>query len=236
MRVKVGFTPVEQVSAPLGLVIDVLRATSTICQALASGFERVVCVGEIDDARALAGPGIALAGERGNFRIDGFDYGNSPREFLTDLSGDSPQTRLVLTTTNGTRLLVAAAARCEEVLVASLLNLDAVVAAARAADEVAVLCAGVEGAFALDDAYVAGRIVAALGGEPDDAAVAATKLAHAFATPEAAIGSGISAANIRNAGLDDDIPFCARESVLDVVPRVVARSASAVELATASRP
>ena len=236
MRVKVGFTPVEQVSAPLGLVIDVLRATSTICQALASGFERVVCVGEIDDARALAGPGIALAGERGNFRIDGFDYGNSPREFLTDLSGDSPQTRLVLTTTNGTRLLVAAAARCEEVLVASLLNLDAVVAAARAADEVAVLCAGVEGAFALDDAYVAGRIVAALGGEPDDAAVAAIRLARVFATAEEGIGGGISAANIRNAHLDDDIPFCARESVLDVVPRVVARSASAVELATASRP
>jgi 2-phosphosulfolactate phosphatase len=236
VRVKVGFTPVEQVSAPLGIVIDVLRATSTICQALASGFERVVCVGEIDDARALAGPGVALAGERGNVRIDGFDYGNSPREFLPDMSGDSPQTCLVLTTTNGTRLLLAAAARCEEVLVASLLNFEAVVAAARAADEVAVLCAGVEGAFALDDAYVAGRIAEALGGEPDDAAVAATRLAHAFGTPEAAIGSGISAANIRNAGLDDDIPFCARESVLDVVPRVVARSSSAVELATASRP
>ena len=136
MRVKVGFTPVEEVSAPLGIVIDVLRATSTICQALASGWERVVCVGEIDDARALAGSGVALAGERLNVRIDGFDFGNSPREFapdmsVPDVSGDSPRTRLVLTTTNGTRLLLTAAARCEEVLVASLLNLDAVVAAAR---------------------------------------------------------------------------------------------------------
>ena len=81
VRVRVGFTPVDEVTAPLGIVIDVLRATSTICQALASGYERVVCVGEIDDARALAGPGVALAGERGNFRIDGFDFGNSPREF-----------------------------------------------------------------------------------------------------------------------------------------------------------
>ena len=236
MRVKVGFTPAEQVAAPLGIVIDVLRATSTICQALASGFERVVCVAEIDDARALAGPGVALAGERGNVRIDGFDYGNSPREFLPDTSGVRPQTCLVLTTTNGTRLLLAAAARCEEVLVASLLNLDAVVAAARAADDVAVLCAGVEGAFAIDDAYVAGRIAAALEGEPDDAAVAAARLTRAFATSEAAIASGVSAANIRNAGLDDDIPFCARESVLDIVPRVVARSASGVEIASASRP
>jgi 2-phosphosulfolactate phosphatase len=234
LRVKVGFTPVEQVSAPLGIVIDVLRATSTICQALASGFERVICVGEIDDARALAGPGVSLAGERANVRIDGFDYGNSPREFAESEPSTDART-LVLTTTNGTRLLLTAAARCEEMLVASLLNLDAVVEAAREAGEVAILCAGVEGAFAIDDAYVAGRIAAALGGEPDDAAVAAVRLANAFDTPEAGIGGGVSAANIRNARLDDDIPFCARESVLDVLPRVVARSASAVEIAT-SRP
>jgi 2-phosphosulfolactate phosphatase len=239
LNVRVGFTPAEQVSAPLGIVIDVLRATSTICQALDSGFERVVCVGEIDDARALAGPGVALAGERGNVRIDGFDYGNSPREFAGEFPGSDPLavvTKLVLTTTNGTRLLLAAAACCDEVLVASLLNLDAVVRAASEADEVAVLCAGVEGAFAIDDAYVAGRIAAALGGDPDDATVAAVRLARAFETPEAGIGGGISAANIRNAHLDDDIPFCARESVLDVVPRVVARSATTVEVAISSRP
>ena len=235
MRVKVGFTPVEQVSAPLGIVIDVLRATSTICQALTSGFERVVCVAEIEHARALAGPGVALAGERGNFRIDGFDYGNSPREFVTGSDPAPTLEKLVHTTTNGTRLLVAAAARCDEVLVASLLNLGAVVEAARGAGEVAVLCAGVDGAFAIDDAYVAGRIAAALDGEPDDAAVAAVRLAAAFATPEAGIGGGVSAANIRTAKLDDDIPFCARESVLDVVPRVVERSTTAVEIAT-SRP
>ena len=239
MRVRVGFTPAEQVAAPLGIVIDVLRATSTICQALASGFERVTCVGEIDDARTLAGPGVALAGERGNVRIGGFDFGNSPREFAGELPGSDPLTvgtTLVLSTTNGTRLLLAAAARCDEVLVASLLNLDAVVSAAGEAEDVAVLCAGVEGAFAIDDAYVAGRIAAALGGEPDDAAAAAVRLAGSFETPEAGIGGGISAANIRNAQLDDDIAFCARESVLDVVPRVVARSATAVEVATSSRP
>jgi 2-phosphosulfolactate phosphatase len=232
VRVRVGFTPVDEVAAPLGIVIDVLRATSTICQALASGYERVICVGEIDDARALAGPGVALAGERDNVRIDGFDFGNSPREFGQEsdpLVGT--KSTLVLSTTNGTRLLLSAAARCEEVLVGSLLNLDAVVAAARGADEVAVLCAGVERAFALDDAYVAGRIAAALEGEPDDAAVAAIRLARAFATAEEGIGGGVSAANIRSAQLDADILFCARESVLDLVPRIVARSETSVEIA-----
>ena len=142
-----------------------------MCQAFASGYERVVCVAEVEDARALAGDGVALAGERHNVLIEGFDFGNSPREFL-----DAPShSTLVMTTTNGTRLLLAAAARCDTVLVASLLNLGAVVEAARAsgAESVAVLCAGVDGAFAIDDAYVAGRIAQALGGEPDDAALAA---------------------------------------------------------------
>jgi 2-phosphosulfolactate phosphatase len=226
VRVRVGFTPAEEVSAPLGIAIDVLRATSTICQALASGYERVVCVAKVDDARALAGDGVALAGERFNVRIDGFDYGNSPREFFEPPSRPT----LALTTTNGTRLLLEAAARCETVLVASLLNLDAVVAVVLSSepDEVAVLCAGVEGAFAIDDAYVAGRIAAALGGDPDDAAVAAIQLAGSFASAEEAIGAGTSAANIRRARLDDDIAWCARESLLELVPRVVERGASSV--------
>jgi 2-phosphosulfolactate phosphatase len=228
VKVSVGFTPAEQVAAPVGVVIDVLRATSTICQALAAGWGRVVCVAEIDDARALAGPGVSLAGERHNVRIDGFDFGNSPREF----AGAPPGESLVLTTTNGTRALLAAADRCETVLVACLLNLDAVVAAVRSAGEdVAILCAGVEGAFAIDDAYVAGRIAGALGGTPGDSAVAAVRLAAPFTDAESGIGGGASAANIRNASLDDDIPWCARESVLDLVPRVVERGARAVVVA-----
>ena len=127
LKVTVGLTPAEQVAAPIGIVIDVLRATSVICQAFAGGYESVTCVGEVEDARALAGPGVALAGERHNVRIEGFDYGNSPREFAEPHATK----KLVLTTTNGTRALLAAAERCETVLVASLLNLGAVAEAAR---------------------------------------------------------------------------------------------------------
>ena len=88
-----------------------------------------------------------------------------------------------------------------------------------------------EGAFAIDDAYVAGRIAQALGGTPDDSAIAAARLAAAFRSAEAGIGGGVSADNIRRAGLDDDIPWCARESVLDLVPRVVDRSAGSAVVA-----
>jgi len=234
VQVRVGFTPAEQVSGELGIAIDVLRATSTMCQAFASGYERVICVAEVEDARALAGDGIALAGERENVPIEGFDFGNSPREFLEPpLSHEGAlRSTLVMTTTNGTRLLLAAAARCEKVLVASLLNLGAVVEAARTsgAADVAVLCAGVEGAFAIDDAYVAGRIARELGGVPDDAAAAAVRLAESFGSAEEGIGGGISAENIRNANLDEDIGWCARESALELVPRIVQRGAGSVAI------
>ena len=108
-------------------------------------------------------------------------------------------------------------------MIASLLNLDAVVAAAREpGDDVAVFCAGVKGAFALDDAYVAGRIAEALDAERSDAAEAAVRLARSYPTAEEAIRASRSGRNLINHGpeLEADIPWCARESVLDVVPRL----------------
>ncbi len=235
MRVHVAFTPAEEVAAPVGIVIDVLRATSTICQALAGGYERVLCAGEIPDARELsAAHGDApLAGERLCVKIDGFQFGNSPSEFA---NGSAPAgSTLVLTTTNGTRLLLAASARCDTVLVGSLLNLRAVVEAARRSgvEDVAVLCAGVKGELALDDAYCAGRIAEALGGEPVDSAAAAIRLARSFGSHEEGLGASKSASNLRAAGLGGDVAWCARESVLDVVPRVVSRGGSSVGVALA---
>ena len=229
MRVHVSFTPAEQPPAAVGIVVDVLRATSTMCQALASGYSRVLCCAEIDDARALAqteGP-AKLAGERRLEHIEGFDFGNSPRE----LEGEPTAGTLILTTTNGTRLLVAAAERYERVYVGSLLNLDAVAAAAReSGEEVAVLCAGVLGELALDDAYCAGRIAQALGGEPTDSAQAAIRIAASFPTALEGLGASRSAANLRRHGMEADVDVCARESVLDVVPRYIRRVGLAAEV------
>lgn len=218
MHVHVAFTPDEAAAAPTGVVIDVIRATSTICQALDAGYERVLCAAAVNDARALGGDGVTLGGERLGVRIEGFDLGNSPREYL------DPRTPvLAMSTTNGTRAIVTAAARCERVLIASLLNLDAVVeAAAEPGEDVAVFCAGVKGAFALDDAYVAGRVAAALRAERSDAAEAAVRLARSYATAEEAFRASRSGRNLINHGaeLEADIPWCAREGVLDVVPRL----------------
>ncbi len=234
MRVHVAFTPDESAAAPTGVVVDVIRATSTICQALASGYERVLCAAEVEDARRLRDElaGVTLGGERLGVRIDGFDLGNSPLEYLEPRSP-----LLAISTTNGTRAIVTAAARCERVLVASLLNLAAVVEAARAhGEDVAVFCAGVKGAFALDDAYVAGRIAGALGWQRSDAAEAAVRLARSYATAEEAFRASRSGRNLIERGpeLEADIPYCARESALDVVPRFVGMRGVAAEVALAT--
>lgn len=231
MRVDVAFTPDQAGAAPTGIVIDVIRATSTICQALASGYERVFCTAEVEDAKALRealGEGV-LGGERKAVRISGFDLGNSPREYLEPVGGT-----LILTTTNGTRAVVAAAQRCQRVVVASLLNLAAVVEAARGfGEDAVVVCAGVQGTLALDDAYVAGRIVEELGWQRTDAAEAAVRLAATWSGAEEAFRASKSGRNLlENAPeLEEDIPFCARESVLDVVPRLVAVRDGAAEIA-----
>jgi len=224
MRVHVAFTPDEAASAPTGIVIDVLRATSTIAQALAAGYRRVLCVAELDDARALRAElsDSVVGGERNAVRIEGFDVGASPREFLKPRAET-----LILSTTNGTRTIVTAATRCERVLLGSLLNLEAVAAAAReSGEDVAIVCAGFKGAFALDDAYCAGRIVQLLGGVASDAAVAAALIASAY--PDA--HTGLNARTYGPPGLEEDIRYCARESVLDVVPRFVGMRGVAAEI------
>jgi 2-phosphosulfolactate phosphatase len=229
VHVHVAFTPDEPAAAPTGIVIDVIRATSTICQALATGYERVLCAAEVEDARSLASPEVTLGGERLGLRIEGFDLGNSPREYLTVRTPT-----LAMSTTNGTRAIVTAAERCERVLIASLFNLDAVTEAARAhGDDVAIFCAGVKGSFALDDSYVAGRIAALLSDDDrSDAAEAAVRLAASYPTAEEAFRASRSGRNLINHGpeLEADIPYCARESVLDVVPRLAGMQGVAAEI------
>lgn len=229
MLVHVAFTPDEAAKAPTGVVIDVIRATSTICQALDAGYERVWCAAEVEDARALRVNGdVTLGGERLGVRIDGFDLGNSPQEYLEPRSST-----LAISTTNGTRAIVTAAERCERVYVASLLNLDAVVDRARShGDDVAVFCAGVKGAFALDDAYVAGRVAESLGFGRSDAAEAAVRLARSYASAEESFRASRSGRDLIEHGpeLEADIARCARESVLAVVPRFVSMHGVAAEL------
>jgi len=222
MPVHVAFTPDEAAPAAVGVVVDVLRATSTIAQALAAGYRRVLCCAELEEARALRAelPDSLVGGERKAVRIEDFDVGASPREFL-----EARAETLILSTTNGTRAILETARRCDEVLLGSLLNLSAV-ARAVGGDDVVVVCAGFEGGFALDDAYCAGRIVQLLEGEHTDPAIAADLTARAFPTAL----DGLNARTYGPPGLEEDIAYCAREDALDVVPRFTGMVGAAAEI------
>jgi 2-phosphosulfolactate phosphatase len=225
VRLDVAFTPAEAGPAHVAVVVDVMRATSTIAQALAAGYRRVLCCREIDEARALReelGDSAVVGGERNAILVEGFDLGASPREYLEPRAETA-----IVTTTNGTKSILAAAATSEVVLLGSLLNLDAVAAEARAPrKDVTVVCAGYQGSFAIDDAYCAGRIVELLDGDRTDAAVAAAALARFY--PSA--WEGVNARTYGPPGLEDDLRWCTQENTLRVVPRFSRMVRAAAEI------
>jgi 2-phosphosulfolactate phosphatase len=209
----VAFTPAQARAAQVSVVIDVLRATSTIVQALAAGYRRVLCADGLDRARGLSAPGRVLAGERGCVRPAGFDLGNSPAATIPPRGAE-----LVLATTNGAPAIVRAAQLSPRVLIASLLNLDAIVVALAGCEDVQLVCSGTDGQPALEDVYVAGRIAARLDRPKSDAAVIAWAAAGAYPRARDALADSLDARVLRAHDLEGDIDWCARESVIGLVP------------------
>lgn len=231
MKIEVAFTPGE---VPTGgaagrsvVVIDVLRATSTILVALANGARDVVPVESVElavrKADEIGRERSLLCGERGGAPIPGFDLGNSPLDFVREkIAGKT----LVMTTTNGTRALIAGAAGCRCVA-GSLLNAGAVSAALGGQDDdVLLICSGREGRFAVEDAVCAGliarRLVADNGAVAGgDSARLAMLLARRYADRLPRLLSCAAAGKaLRAIGRADDIAFCARADVMDAVPRM----------------
>jgi 2-phosphosulfolactate phosphatase len=152
--------PPGRLSGAVAVVIDVLRATTTIVHALAAGCTAVRPCAEIEEARTLAGSmragRVLLAGERGGQPLPGFDLGNSPGEFTPR---NCKGCTLVLTTSNGTRALLRAA-EAERVVVAAFVNYSAVCEQLRLDRRpVHILCAGTEHEVALEDTLLAGALV-----------------------------------------------------------------------------
>src|ERR1051325_4885844 len=167
MKRRVYFTPLGLTAGDLAgrgvIVIDVLRATTTIVAALASGARGVVPAASSEDAVKMTAnlerDGFVLAGERKYLPIPGFALGNSPRDMTPEqVSGKT----VYLSTTNGTPALVAAQG-ADPVLVGAAVNFAAVgeraAALLRDRGDLVIICAGREKQIALEDAYTAGRVV-----------------------------------------------------------------------------
>ena len=163
MRLDVALLPEladrQALPASTVLVVDVLRASTTIIAALGNGCAGVIPVAEADEARRRAralGAGVLLAGERKGLMIEGFDLGNSPLEMTAERVGGRT---LVFTTSNGTRALLAAR-ESPAVGVAALVNLSAAAAWAHGhGRDVTVICSGERGRVSLEDKVCAGLLV-----------------------------------------------------------------------------
>jgi 2-phosphosulfolactate phosphatase len=161
--VDVALTPRDLAGVDLrercALVVDVLRASTSIVAALDHGCPRVIPVATPAEARARARTldgTVLLGGERDGERIPGFDLGNSPLEYTAGRVSGRP---VVLTTTNGTRALLAAQA-APETGVAAFVNADAAAAwAASRHRDLVVVCAGERDGLALEDVAAAGLVV-----------------------------------------------------------------------------
>jgi 2-phosphosulfolactate phosphatase len=250
VEVHVAFLPQEagDVRRRIAVVVDVLRATTSILTLLERGCAEVIVAPSIEAARRFAAQHAALpvtsrapqgddpsraavrtAGEQGGLAPVGFDFGNSPTAFArADVAGS----RVGMATTNGTRALHAV--RAAPVVFAGCLRnrvaaaRAAAGAALEAASDLTVVCSGREGRFSLDDAYAAGAIVDAaidyLTGRASyaatDAAMAAQALYHAWADPLDVFRQTAGGRNVLAIGLEEDLRYCAVQDVSELVPRV----------------
>ena len=200
------------------VVIDVIRATSTIATLFGSGVKSIIVAGTLDEAYSLkkAFPDRLLCGEKGGLKPDGFDHGNSPLEFSTmDLSGR----KAILKTTNGTVAFLKAA-EAPAVFSLAALNFrhtmnDILDHALKNKMDILFMCSGEMGRTAYDDAYIAGLAVKYLLSKPhdfiysDSAKLVLSAVIGDRTLPDA-LSKSTSAQSLRGVGLGDDIEFCSR--------------------------
>src|SRR5262252_27018 len=230
MRVHVALTPSDASGLALdgwaAVVVDVMRATTTVVAACAAGCARVIPFADVDAARACAQEfpdgEVLLAGERGGEPIAGFHLGNSPLEFTRERVGGRT---VVLTTTNGTAAMLTAGAAAVAA-VGALTNMTAVAQWVRAhGRDVAVLCSGDNGAFSLEDTVCAGLLVAGVAAESaaslSDGAEAALGIGRYYADRLGDLEFASRwAKRLTTLGHAGDVEACLRRDVTRMVPVV----------------
>jgi 2-phosphosulfolactate phosphatase len=211
MQVTLSFE--KSLSRDVAIMVDVLRASTTIAVAL-DNFNQVIAVKDKNKAIELAKKHQAvLAGEREGAKIEGFDTGNSPVE-IKNFKGES----LVLTTSNGTRILEGIRAKA---LIGSFVNAKAVAKAASemADDHIEIVMAGVNGRFAIEDFLGAGEIISNLTDyEIDEMALSACMASRDEEMVTKAVMNSKSALGLKKLGYNKDISFSIKKDIYNVVP------------------
>ncbi|HHV61776.1 MAG TPA: 2-phosphosulfolactate phosphatase [Firmicutes bacterium] len=229
MRVDVIFLPQEletrSLDQAVAVIIDVLRASSTIATALANGCEELIPTQTVEEAVEMArsyGRGdFLLGGERKGNKIEGFDLGNSPAEYVPDRVKGK---KIIFTTTNGTAVIKAAKG-ASAILIGSFLNLEAITQYALGLGrDIVFVCAGDGRRFALEDAVCAGMMcdyVCRVGDNvvESDSCIAARKIYDGFnGRISDALAMSEHGRYLEHIGLGADLGLCGQTNVLDVIP------------------
>jgi 2-phosphosulfolactate phosphatase len=231
VRLDVFFTPIQAKPADtagrLVVIVDVLRASTTVATALGNGAKTVMPLEGADEvisrSKEFHRSAVILAGEQKMLPISGFDLGNSPQDFTKKaVEGKT----ILITTTNGTRALLGVQG-ARDIVIASYVNFTAVLAmmkvAASSNTDIAVICAGEEGGFTLEDAACAGRYVKALPKRADlhlnDAASASVLIEKKYGENIAKLFKESSHGQaLQEAGFGDDLAAAAEVDAYPVVP------------------
>lgn len=221
MEVRVNLLPrLLNEETDVAVVIDVLRATSTMTAALHFGAKKIVPVLSVEEARKYREDNfeVLTVGERGSKKIDGFDLGNSPRELSEEMIEGK---ELVITTTNGT-VAVSKSKRARKVILASFLNLGSVVRLLkRESGRIELQCAGTDGDPSLEDTLLAGALVSQLKiGHINDSCRISSVLYEAVKDnlESFILENGVHAKRLVSLGFFEDVGFCAKINLYDLVP------------------
>ena len=216
MKVTLSFE--ESISSDVSIMVDALRASTTITLAL-DNFNRIIPCFSPEDAFELKEKlGGVLAGERGGEQIDGFDIGNTPVG-IKDFESD--ENTLILTTSNGTRILENMNSK---VLVGSMVNAKAVgeKSSAIASEHIDVVMAGVRGEFAIEDFLASGEILYWICEnfeeyEINEYAIAAILASRDYESLKEAFINSRSAKRLIELGYEDDVELCCLKNINDNV-------------------
>ena len=202
------------------VVIDILRATSSITYGMDNGAEAIIPVAQVEDCLAYADKGYLLAAERNGEVVVGYDFGNSPFSYTKEKVASKT---IVLTTTNGTKAMHMAQERAHQVVVGSFLNLTSLCNWLKVQDkDVLLLCAGWKDKFNLEDTLFAGAVVNVLRKDFvhfDDACVAAEDM-YVLAKDDLRGYLKKSSHNHRleQLNIEEDVKFCLKVDICKVIP------------------
>lgn len=213
------------------VVIDVLRATSSMVYGIDNGASAIIPVAQVEDCLNYADKGFLLAAERNGEVVEGYDFGNSPFSYSHEkVNGKT----IVLTTTNGTKALHLAQKRAHQVVIGSFLNLEALCNWLRVQDKgVLLLCAGWKDKFNLEDTLFAGAVVKELRKDFthfDDSCIAAEDL-YDLAKNDLRnyLHKSSHSHRLAELNIEEDVKFCLQLNICTAIPVLVGDALVALE-------